>query len=150
VVASAALAVAVAGCAGGGSQRTPQLSSLPLVPGSRIVVRVHKCDTGANSFCAWELVVVAPRYPNSDKLVNSEQRQLHSNGWSNADGDIGGERAADSPGHSLRLTYATPTGDLQGIDLGWIRRSRPVTLALSRAIFEHAPAMSMLLELGTS
>ncbi len=145
----AALILAISGC-GADSPRTPQLSRLPLVAGARISVKVHVCDTGANAFCAWEVVVVAPRYRDADTLFKSEHRHLLKLGWSGADGDIGDEHAADSPGHKLRVTYATPTGDLKGIDLGWIRRSRPVTLALSQAIFAHAPALSMLLEQGAA
>ena len=45
-------------------------------------------------------------------------------GWTGANADTGQQRAADSPGHKLRLTYAPAAGDLQGIDLGWIKRSR--------------------------
>jgi hypothetical protein len=75
---------------------------------------------------------------------------LLKSGWTGADADSGEQRAADSPGHKLRVTYATAYGDLKGIDLGWIKRSRKLTLALSRAIFDHAAAMSMLLEVGAS
>lgn len=150
LVASAALIAALAGCGGGSAQRSPALSGLPLVPGSRISVKVRRCDTGASSFCAWELVVVGPHYTNSDQLLTIEQRHLHQLGWSLAQGDIGGEHGADSPGHALRVTYATPSNDLIGIDFVWIKRSRQVALALSRAIFLHIPAISMLLEVGTS
>ena len=63
---------------------------------------------------------------------------------------IGPERAADSPGDHLRVTYATATGDLQGVELGWIQRARPVTVALSRTLFDHTSALSILLQLGTT
>ena len=141
------MAVALSGC-GATGPRTPDLSRLPLVPGARIALQVRVCDTGANSYCGWEVVVVAPGYRDSDLLLTLERRHLKKLGWSAATGDIGSEHAADSPGHRLRLSYATPTQDLQGVDLGFIRRSRPVTLALSRAFFEHVPTLSMLLEVG--
>lgn len=64
------------------------------------------------------------------------------------DGDTGEERAAESPTHSLRVTYATPFGDLKGIDLGWIKRSQPIAVALSQAMFHRSSAMSMMLEIG--
>jgi len=48
------------------------------------------------------------------------------------------------------LTYATAYGDLKGVDLGLIERSENVTLALSRAMFQRASTISMLLEEGTS
>jgi len=145
----AAALTALSGC-GGGSHEAPSLSRLPLAPGAQITVRQQVCDTGTAAFCAWELVVVGSGYRDSDALFASEHRHLLKLGWSGARGDIGDEHAADSPGHKLRLTYATPTGDLKGIDLGSIRRSRPVTLALSRALFAHAPVLSMLLEQGSS
>jgi hypothetical protein len=140
-------AAVLAGC-GNGGQHAPDLSRLPLVPGAQIKVQERVCDTGASAYCGWEVVVVDTRYRNSDQLFRAEHRHLLGHGWSGADGDIGDEHAADSPGHKLRVTYATPTGDLKGVDLGWIRRSRPVTLALSRAIFNHEPVISMLLEIG--
>jgi hypothetical protein len=147
LAAVAALALTLPGCGGGGT-RTPDLSELPLVAGSQVNVRERICDSGASAYCGWELVVVNPRYRSSEGFFRAEHRLLLARGWSGADGDIGDEHAADSPGHRLRVTYATPTGDLQGVDLGWIRRSRPVTLALSRAIFNHQPVISVLLEIG--
>lgn len=147
-VAALALAATALGGCGDSGQHTPALSRLPLVPGAQITVRERVCDTGANSYCGWEVVVVDTHYRNSDQLFRAEHRHLLGQGWSGADGDIGDEHAADSPGHKLHVTYATPTGDLKGVDLGWIRRSRPVTLALSRAIFNHEPVISMLLEIG--
>jgi hypothetical protein len=145
------VAALLAACGqGNASQRTPQLAKLPLVRGSRVSVQVLRCDKGANGFCAWELVVIGNGYRSSEALLRSEHHRLLELGWSGANGDIGDEHAADSPGHKLRLTYATADGDLKGIDLGWIHRSRKVALALSQAIFSRAPTMSMLLELGAS
>jgi hypothetical protein len=145
-----ALIVTLAGCGQSGASHTPDLARLPLVRGARIVSQVRRCDPGANAFCGWELVVVNPRYRSSDALLRGEHRRLLKLGWTGANADTGEEHAADSPGRKLRLTYATAYGDLKGIDLGWIRRSRTVTLSLSRAMFEHASALSMLLEQGAS
>jgi len=148
----AALAVLVvgslAGCGQGSSHRTPALGRLPLVRGARISVRVLRCDKGANAFCAWELVVVAPSFRSSEQLLRREHDRLLRYKWSGASADVTNEHAADSPGHKLRLTYATDYGDLQAIDLGYAKRSRKVTFALSRAIFDHKPTLSMLLEQG--
>lgn len=128
----------------------PELAKLPLVSGSRISVQLLRCDKGANAFCAWELVVVAPGYRSSEQLLRREHDHLRKAGWSGATADVTNEHAADSPGHKLRLTYATDYGDLQAIDLGYAKRSRKVTFALSRAIFDHAPTLSMLLEQGAA
>ncbi|MDQ6746000.1 MAG: hypothetical protein M3Z27_08335 [Actinomycetota bacterium] len=149
VAALAAALLTLSSC-GGGAHEAPSLSQLPLAPGAQISVRQQVCDTGAASFCAWELVVVGSGYRDSDALFVAEHRHLLKLGWSGAAGDIGDEHAADSPGHKLRLTYATPTGDLKGIDEGSIRRSSPVTLALSRAFFYHVPVLSILLEQGST
>ena len=48
------------------------------------------------------------------------------------------------------MTYATAAGDLRGVDLGSIQRPREITLALSRTMFDQAPAMSIMLEVGAS
>src|SRR5207248_9310025 len=69
VTALAAIAAALAGCGSGGAQHTPDVSSIPLVAGARIVAQQQKCDRGANAFCGWELVVEAPRYKSSDDLL---------------------------------------------------------------------------------
>ena len=50
-------------------------------------------------------------------------------------------------GGSLAIRIA-PT-DLKGIDLGWIRRTKTIQLALSRELFQHSPSLSMLLEEGS-
>ncbi|MDQ6606908.1 MAG: hypothetical protein M3Z06_10235 [Actinomycetota bacterium] len=126
----------------------PELSRLPLVSGARIVQQVRQCDRGANSFCAIELVVVDPRYRTSLDLLTGEHQRLASLGWTSANAQIGEERAADSPGHKLRVTFATDSGDLKGIDLGWIHRSRQTALALSHALFAHSAALSLMLEEG--
>ena len=145
----AATLVVLAGC-GQSSGGTPDLAKLPLPPGAQITLKVQRCDKGANAFCAWELVVTSTKAASAEALVKEEHALLLKNGWTGANADTGEQHAADSPGHKLRATYATAFGDLKGIDLGWIKRSRTVTLALSRALFAHAAAMSMLLEEGAS
>ena len=144
-----ALVAILAGCGAGGGG-SPDLSQLPLVDGASIVTQERQCDRGANAFCALELVVVDRRYRCSDALRASEHHQLHSRGWRSVGGDTGEQLAANSPGHKLRLTYSTAAGDLEDIDLGWIQRPRAITLALSRAMFDRTPAMSMMLEVGAS
>ena len=141
--------VALIGCGGSGGG-APDLNKLPLAPGAHISLKVERCDKGANAFCAYELVVTSSTAKNSETLANDENTLLLEKGWTGANADTGEQRAADSPGHKLRVTYATAYSDLQDIDRGWIKRSRTVTLALSRALFHRTTAMSMLLEVGAS
>jgi len=144
MLASAALIAALAGC-GSSTQNTPKLAGLPLVDGAHVVAQSIKCDKGANAFCGVELVVAAPGYGTSDRLLRSEHSHLRALGWSGVNADIGGERAFDSPGHKLHVVFATADSDLRGIDLGSIKRSRAIQLALSHQIFAHVPALSMML-----
>ena len=147
-VAAVSAALLIAGC-GSAASRTPALSSLPLVPGARIVSQARQCDPGTNSYCALILVLAAPRFRSSSDLLEAQHRRLRTAGWSSAAGDTGEQRAAESPGNKLRVTYATADGDLKGVDLGWIQRPRKITLALSRALFDRLPALSVMLELGS-
>ncbi len=133
-----------------GSRLEPKLSALPLVRGAGIVAQTRQCDSGSNAFCALELVVIGRGYQTSNGLLAGEHRLLRAMGWTGAGADTGDEKAADSPGHRLRVTYATAFGDEKGIVLGWIKRSQTITLRLSRALFDRAPAMSVLLETGAS
>jgi hypothetical protein len=149
VAAPIAAIVALAGC-GGDSKNVPEVSKLPLVSGAQVVTQARQCDKGANAFCAIELVVVDRRYKDSLALLLGERDLLRSNGWTGANPDTGEQAADDSPGHKLRVTYATAAGDLKGIDLNWIKRARPVTLALSHAMFAQSPTLSMMLEIGAS
>jgi hypothetical protein len=150
VVVGAALAgAALAGC-GGSGQRTPSLAGLPLPPHAHVTVDVQACNEGSNAYCARQLVVSGPAYPTSQAMLDAEKRLLHRLKWSSANAPVGLERAADSPGDRLRVTYATASSDLQGVDLGWIDRGRRVTLALSHALFSHTSTLSFLLELGTT
>ena len=138
---------ALAGC--GTAERMPTVGRLPLAPGSRIVSQVRQCDHGSNSYCAIELVVVNRRSANSAALVAQERRALKQRGWTITHANNGDEHAALSPGDKLRVTYATAYGDLKDVELGWISRSKPISLALSHAIFDRAAAMSVMLEIGS-
>lgn len=117
--------------------------------GAQVLVEVQQCDPGAAAFCGLQLVMVDHRYRDANSLLDAEHAMLLKLGWSGASGDTGDEHAADSPAHRLRLTYATAYGDLKGIDLEWIKRPWPITIALSRAMFAQTPALSMLLETGS-
>jgi len=148
VVVAVLAAVALAGC-GGGGDKTPALDRLPLPTGSEIVSQVRQCNQGTNAYCAIEFVVVNKRIANSWGLVAKERRALAQRGWNATHANNGDEHAATSPGDKLRVTYATAYGDLKDIELGWITRAKPISLALSHAIFARAAAMSLMLEIGS-
>ncbi len=148
--AAVALALALAGCGSGQSSRAPNLAGVPLIKGTKVVAHVRRCDRGANPYCAIQLVVVSDRYGSSQALLDSEKRYLHSIGWSMSNADIGLERAASSPGAKLRLIYATAALDLQALDLGWIKRSPAIGRAMSQTMFARKPALSLMLETGSS
>lgn len=143
-------ALALAGCARSASSASPTLAAVPLAKGTRVIAHVRRCDRGANPYCAVQLIVVGGRYRSSAALMSGESRYLRSLGWAQTNGDTGREEAAESPGHKLRLTFATAALDLQGVDLGWIRRSPLITDALSRVMFSRASALSLMLETGSS
>jgi hypothetical protein len=147
---SACVLLALTGCGSVKGAPPPTADQLPLAPGAKIVEQATQCDKGANAFCALELVVVDPQFKTSEDLVNAEHDVVHKAGWAGFGADTGNERAAESPGHKLRVTYATANGDLTGIDLGWIHRSRKIAVALSRTLFDHASAMSVELDPGSS
>lgn len=146
---SIAVALVVAGC-GSSASRGPTLAGVPLTPGSQVVEHVRRCDGGANAYCAVELVVVSKHAPTSDALMTAERRHLRSLGWTLTEADTGDETAANSPGHKLRLTYATAALDLKDIDLGWIRRSPRIGRALSQTMFDRAAAISLMLQTGSA
>ena len=150
LLAPIATALGLCACGHAGAGHPAAVSDVPLVGGAEIVSSARQCDRGANPYCALELVVVDPRYRSSGDLLTSEHRQLKASGWAETGGDTGQELAANSPTHPLRLTYATAVGDLRGVDLGWIPRSRQTALALSRQIFDRAPAISLMLESSSS
>lgn len=128
----------------------PALSRLPLVPGLHVVVAQRVCNRGGNAYCALELVVEGRGYASSRDLQRAERRLLKRRGWKKVNAPVGQELAADAPGDRLRVTYAAANMELEAIDLGWVKRSRPITLALSHEIFAHQPAMAVLLQLGTT
>ncbi len=150
LIAAPALIMALGGCAAGGGGQHLQLSSLPLVRGSHVVLQTSDCDPGANAYCAIDAVIVNHSYASSGDMVTSERSLLRSLGWSLVNADTGLQSAAESPGHRLRVTYATALGDLQGIDFVWIHRPHAIELALSRALFAGSPTMSIMLEAGPS
>jgi hypothetical protein len=144
-----AVAASVAGC-GGDAPRHPLLSSVPLVAGGRIVARADACDAGANAYCALDVVLVDPQVKSAQALVTQERRWLKRHGWIRVSAQTGDEMAADSPRDRLRVTYSTAALDLKDIDLGWIKRPRPIALALSDAIYDGSAAISMMVAAGPS
>lgn len=150
VVALGGCTFALAACGGASSSNSLSISQLPLVSGASVVAQERQCDRGANAYCAIEAVIVDPHATSSGALVEREHRHLRRLGWSISAGDNGVERAAESPGHKLRVTYATGADDLLGIDERWIKRSRAITLTLSRLMFQGTPAMSVMLEVGSA
>lgn len=148
VLALAGCSLALAACGGGGASGRLSLRQLPLVPGATVLTQTRQCDRGTDAFCAVEAVIVGPSFTSSGALVESEHRHLHSLGWTTSAGDDGDEVAADSPGHKLRVTYATAVDDLIGIDEKWIKRPPNIKFTLSRTLFNRTPAMSIMLEVG--
>jgi hypothetical protein len=147
----AGCALALTACGGSSSTSSPlSISQLPLVQGATVASEQRQCDPGSNAFCSVEAVIVDRRFGSSGALLAAEQHQLRTRGWSATAGDNGKERAAESPGHKLRVTYATAEGDLLGSDEGWIKRPRPIVLSLSRVMFDRTPAMSVMLEAGSA
>ena len=142
-LAALAIAVALAGCGGGGETHQPTATQLPLVDGANVVAQVRQCDKGANAYCAIELVVDRPALQDLDGPGRRGARQAPQPRLDRRHRRHRRTRRPPSrPGHKLRVTYATASGDLRGVDLGSIQRSRRIALALSRALFDHAPAMS--------
>jgi hypothetical protein len=139
--------VALSGC--GGSERSPKLSSLPVVRGAQVVSKVRVCDKGANHYCALELVLTDPHYASPRDLVLAESKLLRSHGWSGASAQTGDELADESPDNKLRLTYATAYGDLHDIEFGWVQRTHRTQEALSKQMFAGAIAMSAQLQVGS-
>ena len=142
--------VVLAGCAGATNRRDLGLRNVPLPPGARIATAVRVCDRGANPYCAEQLVVTGSRYASSADLLNTENARLKRLGWSDARGGTGKQLAAQSPGNELRLYFGTAYNDLLALDMGWIHRSAPIGRALSAAIFDRAPALSVMLVRGSS
>ena len=150
LLAAAAVAAALAGCGAAAGQRAVGLAEVPLPSGAQITTHVRSCDRGANAYCAEQLVVVAPALRTSKALEVSEKQLLAGRGWTTTRGADGVQQAADSPGHELRLYYATAYDDLLGIDSNWIQRAPPISHSLSNAMFNRAPALSIMLVRGSS
>lgn len=137
----------LSGC--GGSNRNPQLGSLPLTRGAHVVSKVRVCDRGSNHYCALELVLVDSHYASPRDFVLGESKLLRAHGWSGASAQTGDELADESPGNKLRLTYATAYGDLHDIEFGSVQRTRQTQEALSSQMFAGAVAMSAQLQVGS-
>ena len=146
----AASCLVLAGCGAGVNPRAVWVTDVLLPSGAQIATHSRSCDRGANSYCAEQLVVVGPHYQSSAALLAGEKQVLAQHGWSTTAGSDGVETGADSPGHELRLTYATAYEDLLGIDSSWIQRSPPIAHALSTAMFDRASAISVMLVRGSS
>jgi hypothetical protein len=154
LLAAGALATAVsvlaAGCGSSASNRTPDLAGVPLTGGAQVLTSVRRCDRGANPYCAVQLVIVDRHYRTSAVLLKAERDHLGALGWTATNADTGDEHAADSPGHTLRLTYAIAALELKDVDLGWIQRAGVIARTLSRAMFNRESALSLMLETGSS
>jgi hypothetical protein len=137
-------------CGCGAGARTPSLQRVPLVGGLHLITRQRICDKGRNAYCAIAMVMSAPDYASSQELQKAERLLLKKRGWVKVNAPVGQELGADSPGDHLRLTYAAANLELEAIDLGWVKRPRPIALALSRQLFNHASALAMLLQMGTT
>jgi hypothetical protein len=154
-VVAAALAVGgawvVSGCGAGSGPRGPAVASVPLVPGTRIVVNVRRCNEGSHPFCARELVLAAnaSHYEDSGVLKVAELRVLRHAGWRRSEGDTYDESAAESPHDRLRVTYATAEQDLLSIDERRIARTPAITRQLAEVMFAREPALSLLVQAGS-
>ncbi|HWD64625.1 MAG TPA: hypothetical protein VG405_05585 [Solirubrobacteraceae bacterium] len=149
VIGAAGAIALLAGC-GSSGDRVPKLKQLPLVPGLHTVVSQRMCDRGRNAYCALELVMQGGAYSSSIGLQRAERLLLKRRGWKKVNAPVGQELAADSPESKLRVTYAAANMELEAVDLGWITRSRRITLTLSKEIFDHHPALAVLLQLGAT
>jgi hypothetical protein len=134
----------------GGTPRAIGLRNIPLPAGTRVVTNVRSCDRGVHPYCTVQVVIVGDRYPSSAALRATYAKQLAKLGWTSAKGPDGNETAADSPGHELRLTFATALEDLLGVDSNWIQRTAAISHSLSSTMFERAPALSIMLQRGSS
>jgi hypothetical protein len=140
----------LAGLALAGCGQSHQLGNphVPLVGGARVLQQIRRCDEGSNVFCALDMVVVNTRYRSAGEFLVHERRYLRQLGWTLQDGEIEQERSAVSPGHKLRVVYATAAGDLLALDQGWIKRPQPIGLTLSDTLFNRQPAISLMVEAG--
>jgi hypothetical protein len=147
----AAVGLVVSGCGAGSGPRSPAVAAVPLVPGTRIVLSVRRCNQGAHPFCARELILAAAasHYEDSGVLKVAERRALSRAGWRRSEGDTYDESAAESPGNRLRVTYATAEQDLLSIDERRIARTPAITRQLAEVLFAREPALSLLVQAGS-
>jgi hypothetical protein len=150
LIAALAVAVIVVATGRGGAPREVGLTNIPMPPGARVMTKVGSCDRGVHSYCALQVVIVGDRYRTSQALRQTYGAQLLKLGWTTTKGPDGNETAADSPGHELRLTFATAYEDLLGIDSNWIQRTPTISHSLASAMFDRAPALSLMLLRGSS
>jgi hypothetical protein len=139
----------LSGCGQSARSRGPSVARVPLVPRTHVLSHVTRCDPGANSYCAVQLVVVG-RYGSSDALLMSERKYLQSLGWGLVLAETGDEHAAESPGHRFHLVFATAALDLKDWDMGWIKRSRAIARVLSQTMINRQAALSMMIESGAA
>jgi hypothetical protein len=144
-------ALVVAACGAGSSPHSPAVAAVPLVPGTRIVGSVRRCDEGAHPFCARELILAAgpSHFEDSGVLEVAERRALRRAGWRRSEGDTYDESAAESPHNRLRVTYATAEQDLLSIDERRIARTPAITHQLAEMLFAGEPALSLLVQAGS-
>jgi hypothetical protein len=137
--------VALAGCGQTNHLGNPRI---PLIAGARVLQQIWRCDQGSNVFCSLDLVVADRDFQSAGELLKNERHYLRRLGWTLQAGEIRQERSAVSPDRKFRIVYATAAGDLLAIDLGWVKRPEPIALALSRTMFDHVPAISLMVEAG--
>jgi hypothetical protein len=145
-----AVAVVIVATGRGGTPRAIGLQNIPVVPGTRVMATVRSCDRGADPYCSLQVVLVGTRRQSSAALRATYGQRLLKLGWTTTRGPDGNETGADSPGHELRLTFATAYEDLLGIDSNWIQRTAAISHALSSTMFDRAPALSVMLLRGSS
>ena len=145
-----AVAVVIVATGRGGTPRDIGLRNIPMVPGTRVLAKVRSCDPGVHPYCSVQVVIVGDRYQTSRALRKTYGANLLKLGWTTTKGPDGNETAADSPGHELRLTFATAYEDLLGVDSNWIQRTAAISHSLSAAMFDRAPTLSLMLLKGSS
>jgi hypothetical protein len=150
LLAAIVVATVVAGCGRSGGDRRLSLDGVPLLGGERVVARAHSCDRGAHPYCSLQLVVIGPGYRSATDLLAAHVDRLKALGWTSTAGDTPKERSSDSPGHRLRLSLGRAFDDMLSWDQTQIRRRPAIARALSRTMFERVPALSLMLQTGSS
>lgn len=144
-------ALAITGCGQSSTHRRAlRLGGVPLVDGVQVIAQARSCDRGANPYCSLQLVVVGSSFRSGTDLLTAEEGRLRALGWTSTQGDTPKERSADSPGHRLRLSLALAEDDLLSWDQTQARRRRPIARALAQTMFERTPALSLMLQTGSS